>query len=273
VSLSLRYLIISPGDLIELLSPQDRAEHENLSVQPSLLLPPLTPRIGSKIPKTKRLEVITPRIPQFQCPSPAYHVRNLRLLIGGINWFPERFFEDTPQFTNVRRLTLWKDGNSLGPGYLPAIGCNHDFLQFDPPPPSMRRQRVLRPFLEPISARISGVWSIVRVPAMDHGPLSAWALFGCVMSPRSQRRKRVNTNSSSHCPLQSVCSPLFAHCSPAMVVCGFLRRRLWSTICAFVCPRKSLSTCRSRSCRHPFCGCTTPAAALETISSRLLSTV
>jgi len=39
--------------------------------------------------------------------SPAHHFRALRLTITGINWFPDKFFEHAPLFTNVRKLYLF----------------------------------------------------------------------------------------------------------------------------------------------------------------------
>jgi len=38
--------------------------------------------------------------------SPAHHVRDLRIYIGGQDWVPQNFFEYTSWFTNVRILTL-----------------------------------------------------------------------------------------------------------------------------------------------------------------------
>jgi len=47
--------------------------------------------------------------------SPARHVRDLRICVGGKDWVPEKFFEYTSWFTNVRRLTL------LGRGGFPPF--------------------------------------------------------------------------------------------------------------------------------------------------------
>jgi hypothetical protein len=76
------------------------------------------------------------------------------------------------------------------------------------------------------------------------------------MIPRPHLPKRANINSSHIVCRKPVCllSPLFASSGCLRTPC----RRLRPTICAFVCPRESLSFRRSGSCRHPFCGCTTP---------------
>ena len=52
--------------------------------------------------------------------SPAHHVRVLDISIRGANWFPEKFFEHAPQFTNVRSLSLLGEGYRLGPR-LPSL--------------------------------------------------------------------------------------------------------------------------------------------------------
>jgi len=42
--------------------------------------------------------------------SPAYHVRDLRVWIGGDGCVPERFFKYTPWFTNVEKISLFGHG-------------------------------------------------------------------------------------------------------------------------------------------------------------------
>jgi len=42
--------------------------------------------------------------------SPAHHVRRLHFSLAGYYGAPERFFEYTPWFTNVKRVTLFRDG-------------------------------------------------------------------------------------------------------------------------------------------------------------------
>ena len=51
--------------------------------------------------------------------SPAHHVRDLHLLVGGRNSVPEQFFEYTPWFTNVERMVLSGDGG-LQPLWIPS---------------------------------------------------------------------------------------------------------------------------------------------------------
>jgi hypothetical protein len=101
------------------------------------------------------------------------------------------------------------------------------------------------------------------------GTLGVRALFGLVIIKRSRLPKRVNANSGA---LQSVCS-LFTHCSLVLVVwsfsvddCGPLSVRL----CVLASPCRPVGP---EVVDTQFCGCTTPLAALETISSRLLSTM
>ena len=52
--------------------------------------------------------------------SPAHHFRVLRLTIRGINWFPDKFFEHAPRFTNVRKLVFGGEGDFRG-SRLPSL--------------------------------------------------------------------------------------------------------------------------------------------------------
>ena len=46
--------------------------------------------------------------------SPAHHFRVLRLTIRGNNWFPDKFLEHAPRFTNVRELSLFGGEDYFG---------------------------------------------------------------------------------------------------------------------------------------------------------------
>ena len=52
--------------------------------------------------------------------SPAHHFRALRITISGVNWFPDKFFERAPRFTNVRNLSLF-GGKDLLVSRLPSL--------------------------------------------------------------------------------------------------------------------------------------------------------
>ena len=52
--------------------------------------------------------------------SPAHHFRAIRMTIRGINWFPDKFFEHAPRFTNVRKLHLFGGEDCLG-SQLPSL--------------------------------------------------------------------------------------------------------------------------------------------------------
>jgi len=52
--------------------------------------------------------------------SPAHHFRELCMTFGEINWFPDKFFEHAPRFTNLRKLSLFGAEDCLG-SRLPSL--------------------------------------------------------------------------------------------------------------------------------------------------------
>jgi len=52
--------------------------------------------------------------------SPAHHVRGLRVSFEGVDWFPDKFFEHAPQFTNVQGLFLLQ-GSCCPVARLPSL--------------------------------------------------------------------------------------------------------------------------------------------------------
>ena len=93
--------------------------------------------------------------------SPAHHFRALRLTIGGINWFPDKFFEHAPRFTNLRELYLFGMADCLG-SRLPSLWRL---------PESVTSLTIQAPYG---GVSLVGVWDIMaRLPNLND--LSLWA--------------------------------------------------------------------------------------------------
>jgi len=90
--------------------------------------------------------------------SPAHHVRDLRVWIGGADCVPDKFFEYIPRFTDVERMALWGHG-SVGLSLRPSLW--------------MLPQSVTSLAVDATGFTLVQVWEIMaRLPNLDNLSLS-----------------------------------------------------------------------------------------------------